>query len=86
MTPYSSSPEATASPYSARVGSHSAIHHYTNWHRMVKHKCILAEEHDVHDCAMQSSSVMLGQANHHSAISAVGQMKASMTHQSLKCD
>ena len=68
-----------------------AIDHCTNWHWMVKHKSVSAEEHDMHDsqstllCCAIFFLVMFGHAIQHSVFSAEGQMNASMTHQLLKC-
>jgi hypothetical protein len=67
-----------------------AIDHFTNWQGIVKHKSILAQEHDMHDfqCTMTAqynffSLVTFGHTTQHSVISAEGQMNASMTHQLL---
>ena len=70
-----------------------AIDHCNNWRRIVKHKSILSQEHDMHD--FQStltaqgnffSLVMFGHTIQHSVISAEGHMNASMTHQPLTCN
>jgi len=70
-----------------------AIDHSANWQGMVKHKSILAQEHDMHDCTVHHdctvqffSLVTFGHTSQHSVISAEGQMNATMTHQPLICN